>query len=78
MSKEVAGTKIYTLKEIAGQLEITVTTLREYINNGRLKAKMIGRFWYVSEKNLREFVDTPDTKDTSPRKRIKTIEERKV
>lgn len=78
MPKEVAGTKIYTLEEIAGQLEITVATLRGYIRNERLKAKMIGKFWYVSETNLREFIETPDTSDTLPRKRRKTIGKRKV
>lgn len=48
---------VYDLKDLEGELKIGRRTLREYAKQGRLKARKIGRAYYVSEKALMEFVE---------------------
>ena len=50
-------TPIYTLKELSERLDLSVRTLREYINDGLLKASFIGRAFYVTEPNLMAFIE---------------------
>jgi len=50
-------TPIYTLKDLSERLDLSVRTLREYINDGLLKASFIGRSFYVTETNLMAFIE---------------------
>ena len=50
---------VYDLKDLNRKLKISVRTLRKYIKNGKLKAKLVGRAYFVSEPNLMAFLD-PD------------------
>ena len=50
---------VYDLKDLSKKLKISVRTLREYIKNGKLKAKKIGKAYYITESNLMAFLD-PD------------------
>ena len=49
-------TPVYDLKELSGKLNISIRTLREYIKKGKLKAKKIGKAYYVTEPNLMAFL----------------------
>ena len=51
------GTPIYTLKDLSGKLKISIRTLREYVKAGKLKAKKIGKTYYVTEHSLMDFLD---------------------
>ena len=51
---------VYDLKDLSKKLKISIRTLRDYIKNGKLKAKKIGKAYYVTEPNLMAFLD-PDT-----------------
>jgi predicted site-specific integrase-resolvase len=53
-------TTVYNLKNLSKKLEISIRTLRIYIKKGRLKAKKVGRAYYVLDSNLRAFLN-PDT-----------------
>ena len=46
---------IYTLEDLSERLKISVRTLRKYIRRGELKAKKIGRTYYVTKTNLMSF-----------------------
>ena len=48
--------KVYQLSDISRLLRLRVVTLRRYIREGRLKAKKIGRSYYISESDLRRFL----------------------
>ncbi len=50
-------TAIYDLKDLSVKLKIGIRTLREYIRRGELKAKKIGKAYYVTEPNLLAFLD---------------------
>jgi len=48
---------IYDLKDLSVKLKISVRTLREYVRRGELKAKKIGKAYYVTEPNPMAFLD---------------------
>jgi hypothetical protein len=50
---------VYDLKDLSKKLKLSIRTLREYIKSGKLKAKKIGKAYYVTEHNLIAFLD-PD------------------
>ncbi len=59
MSVEIAGTTLYTLKEISQKLDVSVATLRTYIEQGRLKALRLGRNYRVTQEALKDFLQSP-------------------
>ena len=48
---------LYTLKDLAAQLNVTERTMHSYIKDGKLKAQMIGGRWQISERNLQAFLN---------------------
>jgi excisionase family DNA binding protein len=52
-------TPVYDLKGLSKKLKISVRTLREYVKSGKLKAKKVGKKYFVTEFNLMAFLD-PD------------------
>ncbi len=48
---------IYDLKDLSVKLKIGIRTLREYIKNGELKARKVGKAYYVTEPNLMAFLE---------------------
>lgn len=48
--------KVYTLDEVAELLKVTYRTVYKYIQDGELKATKIGKFWRVTEKDLKELL----------------------
>lgn len=48
--------KTYTLEEVSDILKITRRTLYNYIKSGKLKAVKIGKYWRVTDKNLKQFL----------------------
>ncbi len=58
MSNMMNETPIYNLKDLSKKLTISVRALREYVKKGELKAKKVGRAYYVTEKSLMAFLDS--------------------
>lgn len=52
---------LYTLEEVAEILKLTRRTLYTYIKEGKLQAVKIGKYWRVSEADLKEFISTGTT-----------------
>ncbi len=50
-------TPIYDLKTLSAKLNIGIRTLRKYIQRGELRAKKVGKAYYVTEPNLMRFLD---------------------
>jgi excisionase family DNA binding protein len=48
--------KLYTIQETAKMLKVTPQTIRKYIGQNKIKAKKIGRPFYITEDNLKEFL----------------------
>ena len=51
-------TPVYNLKDLSKKLKISVRTLREYVKSGELKAKKVGRAYYITEPNLMAFLSS--------------------
>lgn len=51
---------VYDLKDLSKKLKISIRTLRVYVKSGRLKAKKVGKAYYITEPNLMAFLD-PET-----------------
>lgn len=49
--------KTYTLQELSEMLNVHVTTLRNCVHDGRLKAIKLGNKYIVSEENYRDFIN---------------------
>ena len=58
--KEVLGVKLYTLKEVGELLGVQQQTVSKYVQQGKLKARVIGGAKYVSEENLKELLQEVD------------------
>ena len=53
---KLENTTAYTVQEVAEMLHKTPQTIRYYIKTGELKAKQVGRPYYITEKALEEFI----------------------
>jgi excisionase family DNA binding protein len=47
--------KVYTLEELAKELQLNIKTVQKYVREGTIKAFKIGRVWRVTETDLQEF-----------------------
>lgn len=51
----MADIRVYTLEEVCAILSVTKRTIYNYINAGKLHAFKMGKYWRVTEENLRAF-----------------------
>ncbi len=54
---EIGGVKLYTVKDIAKAMEVEEQTVRRYIKRGFLQSRKIGRNIFITEQQLRDFVE---------------------
>lgn len=52
----MAELKVYTIKETAELLKVTERTIYNYVSAGKLKATKMGKYWRVTEDNIRAFL----------------------
>ena len=57
MNEKLNEVPIYDLPALSKKLNIGVRTLREYIKSGKLKAKKVGKAYFVTEPNLLNFLN---------------------
>lgn len=48
----------YTVRDIAGQLQVQEKAVRKLISSGKLKASKVLNKWIVTAENLKAFIDT--------------------
>ena len=58
--KEVLGVKLYSLAEVGELLGVQRPTASKYIRQGKLRARTIGGYKYVSEESLKDFLNNTD------------------
>jgi excisionase family DNA binding protein len=59
MPTEIQGITFYTIPETAEALRVTSQTIRSWIKQGKLKSQRIGRPIFITEENIREFLQAP-------------------
>ena len=55
--KKVLGVKLYDINEVADILSVTTTSIHNYIKRGLLAGQKIGGRWFISEENIKIFVN---------------------
>lgn len=53
---------MYTLREVARKLRLTVATVRSYARQRRLRAVKFGREWRVSHEEFERFKRDPESR----------------
>lgn len=53
----IRGEKYYLVKDLVKILPLTKNTIRKYIRLGRIRGKKLGKLFYVSNTDLRGFLD---------------------
>ena len=64
---------IYDLKKVSERLGISVRTLRGYCNSGKLKARKIGRSYFLTESQLLDFIEAGKEKDERIRRILQQL-----
>jgi hypothetical protein len=57
MTIKIKGEEYYLVPDLIDILPIGVDTIRMYLRTGRIRGKKIGVYWYVSNSDLRRFLD---------------------
>lgn len=56
------NTKLYSVEDLVGMLNISERTVRAYLREGKIRGRKIGLSWRVTEENLKNFVEGVDNK----------------
>jgi len=54
---ELGNIKIFTDKEVANHLGVSVRRIRSFIKKGQLAARRVGTVYHITEKKLEEFLE---------------------
>ena len=57
MVRNVGGTKMFSIADLSQDLELTIRTVRQWFIDGKLPGVKLGKEWYISEDNLRAFLN---------------------
>lgn len=57
MPINIRGEKYYLVEDLIKILPLTKNTIRAYIRHGRIKGQKLGKLFYVSNTDLRLFLD---------------------
>ncbi|MFC2095524.1 helix-turn-helix domain-containing protein [Candidatus Bipolaricaulota bacterium] len=55
----IQDTVAYDLEELSKKLSVSTRTLRNYIQSGRLQAFKLGLKYYITQRALDQYFDTP-------------------
>jgi len=58
MSIKIKGEEYYLAADLAEILPLKLDTIRVYLREGRIRGKKIGVLWYVSNSDLKRFLDS--------------------
>ena len=57
----IRGEKYYLVSDLVKILPLTKNTIRAYIRHGKIRGRKLGKLFYVSNTDLRAFLDRRDT-----------------
>lgn len=58
--RKIGSITLLDVEEVSKKLGITTKTVVKLINDGELPARKLGKSWFVSDRKLQEFVETPE------------------
>ncbi|HME43130.1 MAG TPA: helix-turn-helix domain-containing protein [Syntrophorhabdales bacterium] len=80
--KEVAGIKLYNVRDLHEALGVNERTIREWFNKKRLRGVKISKEWYVTEENLKAFLSGEEGRgkpqdETERTRRLRSLRKQK-
>ncbi|MEW6686315.1 MAG: helix-turn-helix domain-containing protein [Candidatus Edwardsbacteria bacterium] len=75
MVKQIGDVKLYSIIDLSKSLGLTERTIRGWFYQGRLKGVKLGKEWYISEENLKRFLNAEKGGEKIVKQ--KTLKERK-
>jgi len=57
MPTQITGITFYTVQETAKELRVSTQSVRNYIKQGKLKARRVGKFIMITEIDIRKFLN---------------------
>ena len=58
MPVTIQNVKLYSVPDVSQLLNVTTVSIRNYIKQGHLKGQKVMGRWFVSEEEVREFLET--------------------
>lgn len=58
MSIKIRGEEYYLATDLVEILPLKLNTIRMYLRQGKIRGKKIGVLWYVSNSDLKRFLDS--------------------
>ncbi len=58
--KQIGDIKLYSVKDLHNALGVNARTIRDWFNKGRLKGRKIGNEWFITEENLKKFLNADE------------------
>ncbi|MEF9426237.1 MAG: helix-turn-helix domain-containing protein [Candidatus Mariimomonas ferrooxydans] len=55
--KQIGDIKLYSVIDLHNALGVNERTIRDWFNKGRLKGRKIGNEWFITEENLKKFLN---------------------
>jgi hypothetical protein len=61
--KQIGNIKLYGVSDLNKDLGINERTIRDWFKRKRLKGVKIGKEWFITEENLRAFLNGQDSNE---------------
>jgi len=74
MAKQIGDIKLYSVRDLNKALGVNERTLRNWFNKRRLQGVKIGTEWYITEENLKKFLNAGDAGKTKDNDTIRLIQ----
>lgn len=69
MPKKIGNLTLYSVDDLHEMLGISKLTIRNYLREGKIRARKLGVSWYVTEEAIREYFDEPQPAPEPKRKK---------
>lgn len=76
MVKQLGDTKLYSITDLSQSLSLKERTIREWFYRGRLKGVKLGKEWYISEENLKRFLNAEEGGEK--KRELRALKEKKT
>jgi excisionase family DNA binding protein len=70
MVKEIGNIRVFTIEDLSEGLSVNPRVVREWLKEGKIVGKKVGRRWLVTEDSLKKFLEGGDT--VQSKKKMKT------
>jgi len=48
---------MFTVEQVATQLNLSVNTIRRYVKSGKIRGSKLGKSWRISAEQIKDFIE---------------------